>query len=316
MSEKSKIIFVVGPTAGGKTGLGAHIAKILGGEVVSADSMQIYKGMHIASAAAEKEEMQGVPHHLLEFLPYGEKFTVFDYLKIARETINDILSRKKVPVIVGGTGLYVNAIADNIELTDVKTDFIKRKELEQEFDRVGGKTMLDKLRLLDSASAENLHENDKRRIVRAFEIYETTGKTKSQQNILSRKNESPYDSLIIGLNYKDREKLYERINARVDIMLQKGLLDEAKEAFNNKSDRTDGAVQAIGHKEFFPYFKGEISLGEAIETLKRQTRRYAKRQLTWFNQREDIKWIYPDICDAVSECEKILESEGYIFEKQ
>ncbi len=290
--NKQKIICVVGPTASGKTGLGIELAKHFNGEVISADSMQIYCDMHIASAAPDQSETEGVPHHLVEFLPYGSTFTVADYVKATREKINEIASRGKMPIIVGGTGLYINSLVNNVEFIENETDYELRERITEEFDRIGGAEMLNRLRAIDPDAADKLHENDKRRIIRAFEIYESTGNTKSFNDELSLKNESPYKACMIGITYRDREKLYERINTRVDIMLQNGLLDEAKSAYLKKLG--GGAVQAIGHKEFFGYFNGGISLDEAVENLKRSTRRYAKRQLTWFNKDTRIKWIYKD----------------------
>ncbi len=306
--KKQKIICVVGPTASGKTGLGIALAKLLNGEVVSADSMQIYRDMHIASAAPDESETDNIPHHLVEFLPYGSTFTVADYVKVAREKIAEIAARGKMPIIVGGTGLYINSLVNNVEFIESETDLELRERITEEFDRVGGEEMLKRLREIDPEAAAKLHENDKRRIIRAFEIYESTGNTKSFNDEMSIKNESPYEAVMIGITYRDREKLYERINLRVDIMLQNGLLDEAKSAF--QKNLGGGAVQAIGHKEFFDYFKGEITLDEAIENLKRSTRRYAKRQLTWFNKDERINWIYKDeIEDVVNIAIKFVEGE-------
>ena len=290
--KKQKIICVVGPTASGKTGLGIALAKHFDGEVISADSMQIYRDMHIASAAPDDSETDGVPHHLVEFLPYGSSYTVADYVKAAREKISEIVSRGKLPIIVGGTGLYINSLVNNVEFVEQETDLQLREKITQEFDAVGGEEMLNRLRQIDPETAEKLHENDKRRIIRAFEIYESTGNTKSFNDEQSIKNESPYDATIIGITYRDREKLYDRINLRVDIMLKNGLLDEARAAFDKNLG--GGSIQAIGHKEFFDYFKGEIPLEEAVENLKRSTRRYAKRQLTWFNKDTRINWIYKD----------------------
>ncbi|MDO4608028.1 MAG: tRNA (adenosine(37)-N6)-dimethylallyltransferase MiaA [Clostridia bacterium] len=294
---KQKIICVVGPTASGKTRLGVELCKAIDGEVVSADSMQIYRDMHIASAAPDQSEMQGIPHHLVEFLPYGSHFTVADYVKTAREKIDGILSRGKTPVIVGGTGLYINSLVNNVEFIDTETDFKLRESITAEFETVGGAEMLNRLRQLDPDTAAKLHENDKRRIIRAFEIYKSTGHTKSFNDKQSLMNDSPYKACTIGITYRDRELLYDRINKRVDIMLTNGLLEEAKTAFLKKLG--GGAIQAIGHKEFFDYFKGEITLDEAIENLKRSTRRYAKRQLTWFNKSDKINWIYADDTDNV-----------------
>ena len=293
MSSKEKVIYIVGPTASGKTGLSVELAKSLDVQVVSADSMQIYKGMSIASAAPTKEEMQGVPHHLVEFVDFGESFTVAQYVKCAREKINEIILCGKTPLVVGGTGLYINSLADNIEFAECETDLSLREKLEAQFDETGAEGMLEKLAEFDPQSAKRLHPNNRRRIIRAFEVYELTGVTLSEQNVLSRQNESNYENIMIGITYKDRQKLYDRINKRVDLMLENGLLDEAHKAFLT-GVYGSGATQAIGHKEFFPYFKGEISLEEATESLKQATRRYAKRQLTWFRRDERINWIYAD----------------------
>ena len=306
--KKQKIIYVAGPTASGKTELGIALAKRFDGEVISADSMQIYRDMHIASAAPDSSETQGVPHHLVEFLDYGATFTVADYVKTARERIAEIASRGKMPIIVGGTGLYISSLVDNIEFIESETDLLLREKITQEFDRVGAAEMLKRLHEIDPDTADKLHENDKRRIIRAFEIYKSTGKTKSFNDEQSVKNESPYAACMIGITYRDRELLYERINRRVDIMLENGLLCEAKSAFCKNLG--GGAVQAIGHKEFFDYFKGEISFEEAVENLKRSTRRYAKRQLTWFNKDLRINWIYKDeTADAVRAAVDIAERE-------
>ncbi len=306
--KKQKIICLVGPTASGKTGLGVELAKQLNGEVISADSMQIYCDMHIASAAPDQSETEGVPHHLVEFLPYGSTFTVADYVKAAREKINEIAYRGKNPIIVGGTGLYINSLVNNVEFIESETDLKLRERITEEFDRVGGEEMLERLFEIDPDTAQKLHSNDKRRIIRAFEIYESTGNTKSFNDEQSIQNESPYASLMIGITYRDREKLYERINARVDIMLQNGLLDEAEAAYSKNLG--GGAVQAIGHKEFFDYFRGEITLPEAVENLKRSTRRYAKRQLTWFNKDARIRWIFKDeSVNVVEEAIKIAKEE-------
>ncbi len=310
--NKQKIICVVGPTASGKTGLGIELAKYFDGEVISADSMQIYRDMHIASAVPDENETQGIPHHLVEFLPYGSSYTVADYVKSAREKINEVAARGKMPIIVGGTGLYINSLVNNVEFIDSVTDLELRERITKEFDQVGGEEMLRSLHEIDPEAAEKLHANDKRRIIRAFEIIESTGNTKSFNDEMSIRNESPYAACMIGITYRDREKLYERINARVDIMLQNGLLHEARAAYDKNLG--GGAVQAIGHKEFFDYFKSEIILEQAIENLKRSTRRYAKRQLTWFNKDTRINWIFKDeTVSAVETAIKIAkEEENYV----
>ncbi len=310
MSRKTKVICVSGPTASGKTGLGIALAKKLDGEIICADSMQIYKGMSIASAAPTKEEREMAPHHLAEFLDYGEGFTVCDYVGLAREKINEIAKRGKTPIIVGGTGLYISSLADNIIFTKSDTDMALRERLSSEMEEVGAEEMLRRLSVLDPEAAAKLHPNNKRRIIRAFEIYESTGLTLSEQNVLSRSEENPYEFIMLGINFADRQKLYDRINLRVDKMIEEGLLEEAKRAYDNKSGRTDGAIQAIGHKELFPYFEGEASLEECIEKLKQSTRHYAKRQITWFSRDERIHWLYPDKTeDIVNEAINIIKGK-------
>lgn len=288
--SRIKTVFIVGPTASGKTGLGISLAEKFSGEIVSADSMQIYKGIHIASAAPDAEEMLGIPHHMLEFLDPSISYSVADYVKAARGIIADIENRDKCPFVVGGTGLYISSLADNTEYTEEETDYLLRSSLESRFDQIGARQMLKELAEFDPDTAARLHPNNRRRIIRAFEVYKTTGKTVTEQNELSHKGEEYIEPLLIGINYRDREKLYDRINLRVEIMLKNGLLEEAKTALS----KNGGAVQAIGHKELAGYIKGECTLEDAAENLKRQTRRYAKRQLTWFNRDKRINWIYAD----------------------
>ena len=300
-----KTVFIVGPTASGKTALGAALAKKFGGEVVSADSMQIYRGIHIASAAPDSDETLGVPHHMLEFLEPEQSFSVAEYVNAAREVIKDINARGKLPFVVGGTGLYISSLADNTVYADEPTDPDLRKELNTLFDKEGAEKMLERLSVFDPESAARLHPNNRRRIIRAFEVYRLTGHSITEQNILSKEGEKYIEPLLIGITYRDREKLYERINRRVDIMLENGLEDEARAALSRSSG---GAVQAIGHKELAEYIKGECSLSEAAESLKRQTRRYAKRQLTWFKRDKRINWIYADECpDPAGEAEKLIK---------
>lgn len=294
-----KTVFILGPTASGKTDISIKLAREFGGEIICADSMQIYKGIHIASAAPDQQEKQGIPHHLFEFLDNDTQFSVADYVKLAREKIKEISSRGKLPIIVGGTGLYISALLDNIEFLEQETDNALRDELSEKFDTLGGELMLEQLREFDPESANRLHPNNRRRIIRAFEVYLTSGKTITEHNFLSKRSVGDLKPLIIGVNYEDREKLYDRINLRVDIMLKNGLLQEATA---NASNRTkNGAFQAIGHKELFPYLDGECSLEEATDNLKMQTRRYAKRQLTWFRRVENVNWFYPDKQDILEE---------------
>lgn len=286
-----KVLFVVGPTASGKTDLSIRLAKNLNGEIISADSMQIYKGIHIASAAPDESEKCGIPHHLFEFLDLSQEYSVAEYVKAARKKIKEVAKRGKTPIIVGGTGLYVSSLLDNIEFLDEETDYELRNSLEKKFDEIGAEQMLKELAEFDIDTANRLHPNNRRRIIRAFEVYIKTGKTFTEQNALSKNGETEIEPLVIGITFKDREKLYERINRRVDLMLENGLLDEAKTTFGNNKK---GGFQAIGHKELYPIFAGESTTEDCTEKLKQQTRRYAKRQLTWFRRDSRINWFYPD----------------------
>lgn len=300
MSEnKIKLVCVVGPTASGKTALSIEIAKRFGGEIISADSMQLYKGIHIASAAPDESEKCGIEHHLIEILEIDESCSVADYIKMAEKKIYEIDAKGKLPVVVGGTGLYIDSLINGIRFISEETDLQLRERLTKEMQENGAEQMLQKLSEFDAETAARLHPNDTRRIIRAFEIYYSTGKTQTQANIESR-GESPYDVLMIGLTCKKRENLYDRINRRVDIMLENGLLDEAETTLLNSAG---GAVQAIGHKELHEFLRGEIPLEEAVENLKKVTRNYAKRQLTWFRRDQRINWFFTDetqdICSDV-----------------
>ncbi len=302
---KNKIftVAVVGPTASGKTALAIHLAKKFGGEIVSADSMQIYKGMPIASACPTAEEKAEAVHRLVEFLEPNETFSVADYTEIAKREIAEVALQNKLPIITGGTGLYVDSLLENIEFTAQKSNQEIRHQIEAELKEKGAAQMLKALSQIDSNTASRLHENDTKRIIRAFEVYRTSGITLSEQNLISRQNPTPYDTLYIGITYKDREKLYDRINLRVDQMLEDGLLNEAK----NFANMSFTAKQAIGHKEFVPYLNGEISYDQAVENIKRETRRLAKRQLTWFRRNQNINWLYADECDIKTEAELLIE---------
>lgn len=288
---KIPLIVVAGPTASGKTKLGVALAKHFDGEVVSADSMQIYKTMDVATAKPMPDEMEGIPHHLIDFLPPEEPFSLAQYVTLAEEAIAGIRKRGKIPVIVGGTGLYIHTLIDHISLSESGEDPALRAELTALAAEKGNACLLEMLRQLDPATAENLHENNLPRVIRAIEVTRSTGIPFSQHIAESRKEESPYAPCIIGLSCRDRQKLYDRIDLRVDMMLQNGLLKEAEEAFRTEQKT---AAQAIGCKELFPYFRGEKSLEECVAHLKQSTRRYAKRQLTWFRRDERITWIYSD----------------------
>lgn len=293
--QKAFIPIIAGPTASGKTSLSIELAKRLNGEIVSADSMQIYTSMDIATAKPDAEEMQGIPHHLIGIIEPGEEFSVAQYKLKATEAIEDILSRGKQPIVVGGTGLYIDTLMNNTEYLEYEKSDV-RSTLEARNEREGTLSLLNELSSIDPETAEKLHVNDAKRIIRALEVYYSTGKTISEQRDLSHLNESPYRWCLIGLNAEDRRYLYDRINLRVDIMLRNGLIEEAKEFFASQASRT--AVQAIGYKELRSYLDGEATLDDVIEKLKMETRRYAKRQLTWFRRYSEINWLMIDSCDG------------------
>lgn len=294
--SKIPLAAIVGPTASGKTSLAVAVCKALGGEAVSCDSMQIYKGMDIATAKPTEAEMQRVPHHLIGFLDPSEPFNVADYCALASEAIRDIHSRGRQAVLVGGTGLYYSSLVDNIEFLPEKSDIAYREFLKDRAEREGAQVLLDELAEIDPKAASELHPNNLGRVIRALELYHTTGKTKSFQNEESKKTPSPFDLRTVCLDARDRQVLYDRINLRVELMLQAGLVEEAKVFFAEPLGRT--AKQAIGYKELYPYFAGERTLDECVEQLKMQTRRYAKRQLTWFRRDERIKFLYIDDYDT------------------
>ena len=284
--EKTKIICVVGATASGKTDLAVKLAKAVDGEIISADSMQVYKNMPIATAVATKEEQDGVPHHLVEFLDTDQTFSVADFVERAKVLIDEITTRGRVPIVAGGTGLFVDSLVKNISFSQVGSNAEIRNELSEK----SNEELFEKLVELDPKSAEDIHPNNRKRVIRALELC-MSGTSKTEQNENSMLIDSPYDALYIGIGYKDRQKLYDRINQRVDLMLDSGLENEARQMLG-KQGLT--ARQAIGHKELQPYIDGNITLDEAVEGLKRETRRYAKRQLTWFRRNENINWLYAD----------------------
>lgn len=286
------VIAVVGPTASGKTALAVELAKKYYGEIVSADSMQIYKYLDIATAKPSKEEMQEIKHYIIDFLSPEERFSVSDFVALAKEAIAEIVSKGKLPVIVGGTGLYIDTLLNGIKLAEFETDMNLRKKLFEKAEKVGTEVMYGYLREIDEVSSEKIEKNDLKRIIRAIEVFETSGIKKSQLDEQSKSEKSEYLPIYIGLNSYDREILYNRINLRVDKMLAAGLIEETKSFYENFSPDTAG--QAIGYKEIKPYIDGVLSLEECTENLKRATRRYAKRQLTWFRKNDKINWIYID----------------------
>lgn len=285
-----KVIVICGPTASGKTALSIELAKRINGEVVSADSMQIYDEMSIGTAKPDEEEMQGIKHYLIGNVSSTTRYSVSDYKSDAMNAIEEIINKNKMPIVVGGTGLYVNSLIYGIDYPEVKTDLEYREELEKIAKKEGLKHLYEKAMQIDPEAAKNISENDKKRIIRILEIYKETGKTKTQLEIESRKNGVPYDYRVFAINMP-REILYDRINRRVDIMIERGLIDEVKQLYEKYGEELRTAVQGIGYKEVIDYLNGVYSKEEMVEKIKMETRRYAKRQLTWFRKIQDIIWI-------------------------
>ncbi len=288
--KKPKVIVIVGPTASGKTALSIELAKKINGEIVSCDSMQIYKDMNIGSAKPTTEEMQGIKHYLIDEVEPTQRFSVAEYKKRAEQAIEEIIKKGKTPIIVGGTGLYANSLIYGIEFDQIKFDEKYRNKLMQEAETEEGlQKLYEQAKKIDPKAMEKISFNDKKRIIRVLEIFHSTGKTKTQQEIESRKKELKYNYKVFAINI-ERQKLYERINKRVDIMIAQGLIDEVKHILK-KYKEFPTAMQAIGYKEVVEYLNGSITKDEAIEKIKQESRRYAKRQITWFKRIEDIIWL-------------------------
>ena len=310
MEQKPLVAAVVGATASGKTALGVQIAKAYNGEVISADSMQIYEGLDIATAKPTPEEMQGVPHHLISVLPPEQACSVADYVEMARGKIAEILAKDKLPVIVGGTGLYIDSLLDNIQFPDIPADDALRERLHAEAETYGNGEMLRRLQICDPETAARLHENNLRRIIRALEVFALTGIPLSEHARRSRAVPPPWEVLRIGIGFADREKQYARIRARVDQMLRQGLADEVRTELNSGRRRATAAM-AIGYKELLPWLRGEEPLEDGILRVKQETCRYAKRQGTWFRRNPQTRWILRDeICPE----SRILEFAEKMFQ--
>lgn len=296
---KNKVLIIAGPTATGKSALAVDFAKRFDGEIISADSMQIYRGMDIGTAKVE--DTGGIKHYMIDITDPSEDFTLSDFLEGSRSAAEEIISRGKLPILVGGTGLYITSFADNIELSEVRTDEEYRSQLKSFAAENGAEKLHELLKDIDPESYAALHPNDEKRVIRALEIYHETGKTISEHNRLSRMTPSPYDFYMIGLNFRDRQKLYERINSRVDKMILDGLVDEVKRLDFPSLSRT--AKQAIGYRQIYEYLQGNITLDEAAENIKLESRRYAKRQLTWFRRDSRINWTFIDELTTELNCE-------------
>lgn len=296
-NKKHPVLAVVGPTASGKTALGVALAEQFGGEIISADSMQIYKGLDVGTAKVTPEETRGIPHHGVDILQPDELFSVADFTALAGALEREISSREHLPILVGGTGLYVQSFLYGVRFAAEKTPDGLREQLAAELNEKGPEAMYAELQAVDPEAAAAIHPNNHIRVLRALEHYRATGKKLSEQKADSLPPEKPYRSLILGLDFPERAQLYRRIDLRVDKMLDAGLLDEAKLVYDHRQTyRT--AAQAIGYKEFFPYFEGTAPLDACTEKLKQASRNYAKRQLTWFRHMDGVVWLdasAPDI---------------------
>lgn len=301
----NKVLSIVGPTAVGKTALSIELAKTFPAEIISGDSMQIYKGMDIGTGKITKEEMQGIPHYMIDIKEPDEPFSVAEFKEIVERYIRHIHQKNKLPIIVGGTGLYIRAVLYDYEFNNRKRDETVTKRLEAFIAEHGVGPLYEKLKKIDPKQAEKIHPNNHRRVIRALEIYETTGLTMTE--IHKRQKQKPkYDHLIIGL-MMERNRLYAKINKRVDEMIANGLVDEVRRLYELGYEHTQ-AMQAIGYKELIPYFKGEMTLEEAIQLLKQNTRRYAKRQLTWFKNQMDVEWFDVDEKNVFDKIRSRVES--------
>lgn len=310
---KKKVVAIVGPTAVGKTDISIKIAKKFDGEIISGDSMQVYRGFDIGTAKIKSEEMKGIPHYMIDIKDPKEPFSVVDFKNEVQKHIDQISSRKKLPLIVGGSGFYIQATLYDYHFSEEERDEAYTKKLEKEMEEKGIKVLYNRLQKIDPNQAEKIHPNNYRRVIRALEIYEKTGKTMTELHE-DQPKESPYHYFIIGLNM-DRKLLYERINQRVDKMLRDGLEEEVSSLYHRNLKDTQ-AMNGIGYKEFIPYFEGKQTLSEAVEILKRNTRRYAKRQLTWFKNRLNVHWYMLDPDNLESSFQRILKDlEGFLQKK-
>ena len=286
--SKPKVIVIGGPTASGKTLLSIELAKKIDAEIISADSMQIYKEMDIGTAKPEKHEKQNIKHYMLDIINPNERYSVADYKIDAKKAIREIIKKGKIPIVVGGTGLYIDSLIYEIEYPKIEIDLSYRKYLEDIVEKEGLISLYEKAKKIDEASMKKISKNDKKRILRVLEIYHQTGKTKTELDKESRK-EPEFDYKMFAINM-NREVLYDRINRRVDIMIDKGLIEEVKEIYN-KYKEFPTSMQALGYKEVVEYLRGKITKEEMIEKIKMESRRYAKRQLTWFRKNKETKWI-------------------------
>ncbi len=314
--ERIKTISILGPTASGKSGLAVALSKEIGGEVVSCDSMQLYRGMDIGTATPGQAEQDGVPHHLLSVIGPDREFSAADYARLASDAIGDIASRGNIPVLCGGTGLYYDALMSVSAFGEGEPDEELRNSLYRFAEEKGADALHERLRSIDPEAAEQIHPNNVKRVVRAIEVYETTGKTKTETDREQISGEIPYDDTAFILLFSDREMLYDRINRRVEQMFADGLEEEVRSLFSAEKSLSRTAAQAIGYKEFLPYFRGDCGLDDVMEAIKLSTRHYAKRQMIWFRRYTDKHILVPDrdgairsVGELVSEILEVLKNE-------
>lgn len=298
------LIILTGPTAVGKTALSIRLAKAIGGEIISADSMQVYRGMDIGSAKITKEEMMGVPHHLIDVLEPSEEFNVTVFQTMAKAAVEEIYSRGHIPIVAGGTGFYIQALLNDIDFTETGEDPSIRRELERIAKEKGAEYLHGLLLTVDPESAKQIHANNVKRVIRAIEFYRQTGERISEHNKREREKKSPYDFLYFVVN-TDRDLLYQRIDKRVDDMVGQGLVDEVKKLKDSGCTKDMVSMQGLGYKEILDYLQGEYSLEEALYLLKRDTRHFAKRQITWFKREKDVRWL--NLPDYGYDLDKVLE---------
>lgn len=312
-TTKRPLVILTGPTAVGKTALSIALAKAIGGEIISADSMQVYRHMDIGSAKITPEEMEGIPHYLIDVLEPDQEFNVVVFQELAKQAAAEIYSRGHIPIVAGGTGFYIQALVYDIDFTENDEDTAFRRTLEEQAKREGAEALYERLRTVDPESCESIHAHNIKRVIRAIEFYEKTGKKISEHNREQRQNDSPYNFAYFVLN-DDRERIYERINVRVDLMMAQGLVEEVRALRESGCRKEMVSMQGLGYKELLSYLEGETSMEEAVYLIKRDTRHFAKRQLTWFRREKEVIWVDKTVFDHDSQ--KILNfMQDFLREK-
>ncbi len=312
-TTKRPVVILTGPTAVGKTALSIALAKAIGGEIISADSMQVYRHMDIGSAKITPEEMEGIPHYLIDVLEPDQEFNVVVFQELAKQAAAEIYSRGHIPIVAGGTGFYIQALVYDIDFTENDEDTAFRRTLEEQAKREGAEALYERLRAVDPESCESIHAHNIKRVIRAIEFYEKTGKKISEHNREQRQNDSPYNFAYFVLN-DDRERIYERINGRVDLMMAQGLVEEVRALRESGCRKEMVSMQGLGYKELLSYLEGETSMEEAVYLIKRDTRHFAKRQLTWFRREKEVIWVDKTVFDHDSQ--KILNfMQDFLREK-